>query len=61
MIYKETNAAKTAKGQAYESPSLSVVETVTEGVLCASGGEMWYDRGGRGNFDYGTENDTDWL
>ncbi|MBQ8421291.1 MAG: hypothetical protein IJX11_03425 [Bacteroidales bacterium] len=58
MIYKETNAAKTAKGQAYESPSLSVVETVTEGVLCASG--PWYRNGGTGNFNYDTEDDLSW-
>lgn len=43
----------------YISPELSALEIESEGVLCASG-DKWYERGGQGNFDYGTETDDDW-
>lgn len=58
MIWLKSNAAQTASGQ-YESPAVSVIETVTEGVLCASGDTKWYQNGGSGDFDYITE-DEEW-
>lgn len=47
-------------GDAYQSPKLSVMEVMTEGVLCASG-DKWYEQGGQGDFGYGTETDDTWA
>ncbi len=38
----------------YVSPECETYVLAAEGVLCASG-EMWYEQGGRGSFDYGVD------
>lgn len=43
---------------AYVSPKCETYALATEGVLCASG-EMWYEQGGRGSFDYGVDDKDD--
>ncbi len=52
---------KNLHGATYQSPELAVLEIKSEGVLCASGDNKWYDEGGEGNFDYGVGNDDTWA
>lgn len=59
MIYK-TNGSKTAAGLGYESPQTTVIGMASEGVLCASGDDLWYEKGGSGDFTYGTDTDSMW-
>ena len=48
-------------GDAYQSPKLSVMEVMTEGVLCESGDPKWYEKSGQGDFTYGVETDDTWA
>ena len=47
-------------GAAYQAPNLAVLEIKSEGILCASG-DNWYEKGGQGDFGYGTETDDTWA
>lgn len=42
----------------YVSPECETYAIATEGVLCASG-ELWYEQGGRGSFNYGVDDNDD--
>ncbi len=48
-------------GARYEAPQLSYLDIRNEGILCSSQGGKWYDQGGFGDFNYGTENDNTWA
>lgn len=48
-----------SKGADYFAPTLSAIDIKAEGILCASG--EWYEKGGQGDFGYGTETDDTWA
>lgn len=52
---------KVFNGACYVAPELSVLEIKSEGVLCASGDEPWYEKSGQGDFTHGTVTDDTWA
>ena len=54
---------KTVKsyGAGYKAPELQFIDIMTEGVLCASGEKMWYEKSGTGDFSYGIDTDDTWA
>lgn len=60
MNCKEQNGSKACR-TGYESPEITVVGILSEGILCESGGEtIWYEKGGEGDFKYDTTTDSIW-
>ncbi len=48
------------KEKLYETPTLERIEIQTEQGFAASGPELWYEKGGEGDFNYGVESDETW-